>query len=85
MDEFEVEAALIEISAIHESFDATNPITYSLLLSFYGDKLNDEQKEFINSEIERLKKRDNSIVKKWLEKMGDMARLPLTETNKEAV
>jgi hypothetical protein len=85
MDEFEVEAALIEINSLHDSFDTANPITFCLLLSMYGNKLNDEQKEFIKAEINRLKEREHAMARKWLEKMGEISRLPLAETNKEAI
>lgn len=85
MDEIEVEEALIQINSIHESFDTENPITFQLLLAYYKDKLNDEQKEHINNQIEYLKNRQVKIAHRMVEKMSDMARKPLTETNKEAV
>lgn len=85
MDEYEIEQALCEIHCIHESFDTDNPITYQILLAYCGDRLNDEQKEYIKSEMERLRQREQKIAQKWIERMGEMARQPLTETNKEAV
>ena len=85
MEDYEVEEALLEIASIHESFDTNNPNTFRLLLAMHKDKLNEEQVKFINSEIERLTRRMQSIADKWLARMGDVARLPITEANKEAV
>ena len=80
MDSFDIEVELLEIQAIHESFDTDNPITYTLLLSRCGDRLNEDQKNFINSEIERLTIKQQKIAHKWLEKFTDpISRVPLLE------
>lgn len=78
MDELEVEAELLEIYNIHESFDTNNPLTYVLLLQRCKDKMSEDQIKFIEGEIERLKKREHKIAHKILEKFSDpLSREPL--------
>jgi hypothetical protein len=78
MDEFDIETELLEISAIHESFDTENPVTYILLLQRCNDRLNQQQKDFINDEIQRLKRKQEKIASRWLEKFTDpISREPL--------
>jgi hypothetical protein len=78
MDEFDIETELLEIATIHESFDTENPVTYILLLQRCNDRLNQQQKDFINDEIERLKKKQEKIAQKWLDKFTNpISREPL--------
>lgn len=82
MDEFDIENELLEIADIHESFNTENPVTYVLLLQRCSHKLNQQQKDFINDEIERLKRKQERIAQKWLEKFIDpISRNPLLEKN----
>jgi hypothetical protein len=83
LDDFEIEAELLEIQSIHESFDTENPITYSLLLERCKERLNEAQKNYINNQIKRLKMKQIKISHKWLEKFSDpISRVPLLEKNK---
>lgn len=78
MDEADIQEELITLQSMHESLDTDNPITYAILLERCKDKLNEDQINYINSEIKRLKKKEEKIYKKWLEKFQDpISREPL--------
>jgi hypothetical protein len=82
MDEYDIETELLEIVGIHDSLNTENPITYVLLLEKCSNKLNQQQKDFINDEIKRLQEKQNRIARKWLEKFNDpISREPLLSKN----
>jgi len=80
MDEEEIHEKLLDISAIHSTFDENNAITFMILLSECKDKMNDEQIKWCEKKIESLKKKTNSINNKWLKAIdNEITRMPLSE------
>ncbi len=80
MDEEEIHEKLLDISAIHSTFDEDNAITFMILLSECKDKMNDEQIKWCEKKIESLKKKKNSINNKWLKAIdNEITRMPLSE------
>lgn len=80
MDEEEIHEKLLDISAIHSTFDENNAITYMILMSECKDKMNDEQIKWCEKKIESLKKKQNSINNKWLKAIdNEITRMPLSE------
>jgi len=80
MDEEEIHEKLLDISAIHSTFDENNAITFMILLSECKDKMNDEQIKWCEKKIESLKKKNNSINNKWIKAIdNEITRLPLSE------
>lgn len=80
MDEEEIHEKLLDISAIHSTFDEDNAITFMILLSECKDKMNDEQIKWCEKKIQSLKKKKNSINNKWLKAIdNEITRMPLSE------
>jgi len=80
MDEEEIHEKLLDISAIHNTFDENNAITFMILLSECKDKLNEAQIKWVEDKIQSLKKKNNSINNKWIKAIdNEITRLPLSE------
>ena len=80
MDEEEIHEKLLDISAIHSTFDENNAITFMILLSECKDKLNEAQIKWVEDKIQSLKKKNNSINNKWIKAIdNEITRLPLSE------
>jgi len=80
MDEEEIHEKLLDISAIHSTFDENNAITFMILLSECKDKLNEAQIKWVEDKIQSLKKKNNSINNKWIKAIdNEITLLPLSE------
>jgi len=80
MDEDDIKHKLEEIYAIHSTFDDQNPITFVIFLTENRDELNEEQIKWVESEIERLKRKQNKTQSKWLKAIdNEISRLPLDQ------
>lgn len=80
MDEEEIHEKLLDISAIHSTFDEDNAITFMILLSECKEKMNEAQIKWCENKIESLKKKKNSINNKWLKAIdNEITRMPLSE------
>ena len=80
MDEEDIKQKLLEINAIHATFDEQNPITFVIFLTENRDQLNDEQIKYVETEIQRLKKLKAKIEDKWIKAIdNEITRLPLEQ------
>jgi fido (protein-threonine AMPylation protein) len=80
MDEDDIKQKLMEINAIHPTFDETNPITYVIFLTECRDELNEAQIKWCNDEIERLKRKQKKMQSKWVSMIdNEITRLPLEQ------
>jgi cob(I)alamin adenosyltransferase len=80
LDEEDIRYKLEEINTIHSTFDDQNPITFIILLTQNREELNEEQIKYIESEIERLKRKQNKTNSKWLKAIdNEISRLPLKD------
>jgi cob(I)alamin adenosyltransferase len=78
MDEEDIKQKLEEINAIHATFDDQNPITFVIFLTENRDELNQEQIKWVESEIERLKKKAKKTQSKWIKAIdNEISRMPL--------
>lgn len=60
MNSEEMTCALYEINAFHKSLDEHNPMTFTILLEQYYNKLSDDQIVMIKDKIENLLKIQNT-------------------------
>jgi cob(I)alamin adenosyltransferase len=80
MDEDDIKQKLEEINAIHATFDDQNPITFIIFLTENRDELNEDQIKWVESEIERLKKKSKKTQSKWIKAIdNEITRLPLDQ------
>lgn len=80
MDEDDIHEKLLDILSIHSTFDEHNPITFMILMTECKNELNDAQIKWCEDKIESLKKKNNSINRKWLKAIdNEITRLPLSE------
>lgn len=80
MEEEEIKQKLLEINAIHSTFDENNPITFVIFLTENREDLSQEQIKWVESEIERLKKLQRKIQSKWIKAIdNEISRMPLQE------
>jgi len=80
MDEEDIKQKLLEINAIHATFDEQNPITFVIFLTENREQLNDEQIKWVETEIQRLKKLKAKIEDKWIKAIdNEITRLPLEQ------
>ena len=78
MDDEDIKQKLEEINAIHATFDDQNPITFVIFLTENRDELNQEQIKWVESEIERLKKKAKKTQSKWIKAIdNEISRMPL--------
>jgi cob(I)alamin adenosyltransferase len=78
MDEEDIKQKLEEINSIHATFDDQNPITFVIFLTENRDELNQEQIKWVESEIERLKKKAKKTQSKWIKAIdNEISRMPL--------
>lgn len=80
MDEEDIKHKLLEINAIHSTFDENNPITFVIFLTENRGELNDEQIKWCESEIQRLKRIVKKTQAKWIKAIdNEISRLPLEQ------
>ena len=79
-DTEQIQEFLLEINSLHHTFDEENAITYQVLLAEFGDKLNEEQKNWCRNEMKRLTDKQNAINRKIMSQIdNEISRLPLSE------
>lgn len=80
MDEDDIKQKLLEINAIHPTFDENNPITFVIFLTENRDELNEEQIKWVENEIQRVKKQQQKIQSKWIKAIdNEISRMPLEQ------
>ena len=80
MDEDDIKQKLEEFNAIHATFDDQNPITFVIFLTENRDELNEDQIKWVESEIQRLKKKAKKTQSKWIKAIdNEITRLPLDQ------
>jgi hypothetical protein len=80
MDEDDIKQKLEEINAIHATFDEQNPITFVIFLTENREELNEDQIKWVESEIERLKRKQIKTQSKWIKAIdNEISRLPLDQ------
>lgn len=85
MDEIDFEEAFLEIQNLHTSFDENNPITYQILLTSYGERLNEAQKQEIELRRDKAIKRKKLIHKKILKQIdNEITRSSILEKVKDS-
>ena len=65
IDEIEIEEELLKIQMIHESFNETNPLTYSIMLSTNRHRLTQAQIRYLEMMANKYTKRQQNIYEKW--------------------
>jgi Asp-tRNA(Asn)/Glu-tRNA(Gln) amidotransferase B subunit len=73
------------IVSLHSTFTETNPITYQVLLIEYGDKLTQEQKDYVIKQRDfysQKHKETYAEIMKYID--NDISRLPLTDKINES-